>query len=87
MKFIFLAGGFAGFFLTSLTGFIVGRAPDLVLRDSALGCLAGALLFRWFWSVFVKALTEAVAIKRAAADAAAAAAAAAEAASSPVKAK
>ena len=84
MKFVFLAGGFAGFFLTLLTGFLAGRAPDLVLRDAALGCLAGALLFRWFWSVFVKALTEAVALKRAAAEAAAAAA---EAASAPGKAK
>ena len=84
MKFIFLAGGFAGFFLTLLTGFLAGRAPDLVLRDAAFGCLAGALLFRWFWSVFVKALTEAVALKRAATEAAAAAA---EAASAPVKAK
>jgi hypothetical protein len=84
MKFIFLAGGFAGFFLTLLTGFIAGRAPDLVLRDAAFGCLAGALLFRWFWSVFVKALTEAVALKRAATEAAAAAA---EAASAPGKAK
>jgi hypothetical protein len=84
MKFIFLAGGFAGFFLTMLTGYIAGRAPDLVLRDAAFGSLAGALLFRWFWSVFVKALTEAVAIKRAAT---AAAAAAAEAASAPGKAK
>ena len=84
MKFVFLAGGFAGFLLTLLTGFLAGRAPDLVLRDSALGCLVGALLFRWFWSVFVKALTEAVALKRAAAEAAAAAA---EAASAPGKAK
>jgi len=84
MKFVFLAGGFAGFLLTLLTGFLAGRAPDLVLRDAAFGCLAGALLFRWFWSVFVKALTEAVALKRAAAEAAAAAA---EAASAPGKAK
>ena len=84
MKFVFLAGGFAGFLLTLLTGFLAGRAPDLVLRDAAFGCLAGALLFRWFWSVFVKALTEAVAVKRAAAEAAAAAA---EAAPAPGKAK
>ena len=84
MKFIFLAGGFAGFFLTMLTGFIAGRAPDLVLRDAAIGCLAGALLFRWFWSVFVQALTEAVVARRAATEAAAAAA---EALHAPSKAK
>lgn len=76
MKFIFLIGGFAGFSLTTATGFIADRAPDLVLRDAAIGTLAGALLFRWFWSVFVKSLTEAVALKRAAAEAAAAATAA-----------
>jgi hypothetical protein len=73
MKFIFLAGGFAGFVLTTLAGLLAGRAPDLVLRDGAIGCLVGALLFRWFWSVFVNALTEAVTAKRAAAAAAAAA--------------
>ena len=84
MKFIFLAGGFAGFSLTTLTGFFAGRAPDLVLRDAAIGCLAGALLFRWFWSVFVQALTEAVTASRAATEAAAAAA---EAAHVPSKAK
>lgn len=74
MQFIFLAGGFAGFALTSVTGLISGREPDLVLRDAAIGCLVGALVFRWFWNVLVKALTEALKAKRAA-DAAAAAAA------------
>ena len=74
MKTIFLAGGCAGFVLTTITGLLAGRAPDLVLRDGAIGCLAGALLFRWFWSVLVRALTEAVTAKRAAAAAAAAAA-------------
>jgi hypothetical protein len=72
MKFIFLAGGFAGFLLTTTTGLLSGREPDLVLRDGAMGCLAGALLLRWFWSIFVKVLTEAVNAKRAAAAAAAA---------------
>ena len=79
MQFIFLAGGFAGFALTAATGLLSGREPDLVLRDATIGCLAGALLFRWFWSVLVKALTEALKVKRAADAAAAEAAEAAQA--------
>jgi hypothetical protein len=58
MKFIFLIGGFIGFALTATTGLSAGREAGLVLRDAALGCLVGALLFRWFWSVVVKAITE-----------------------------
>lgn len=78
MKFIFLTGGFAGFALTAATGFLVGREPDLVLRDSAIASIVCAFLFKWFWRVFVKALTEAVTAKRAA-DAATEAAAQAQA--------
>ena len=58
MKFAFLVGGFTGFALVTVAGFTAGRAADLVLRDAALGCLAGALLFRWFWSVVIRAFTE-----------------------------
>ncbi len=58
MKFIFLAGGFAGFATTVVTGLWVGRDISLVLRDSAVGCLVGALLFKWFWSVVVKVMRE-----------------------------
>ncbi len=66
MKFAFLTGGFAGFALTAATGFLAGRAPDLVLRDASIGCLAGALLFRWFWTVVIKVFGEAIALRRAA---------------------
>ena len=69
MKFAFLSGGFTGFALVTFVGLTAGRAPDLVLRDAALACFAGALLFRWFWSVVVKSFSEAVALKRAAAQA------------------
>ncbi len=82
MQFVFLAGGFAGFALTAATGLLAGREPDLVLRDATIGCLAGALLFRWFWNVLVKALSEALKAKR---DADAAAAHAAEAAHAKTK--
>lgn len=79
MRFIFLAGGFAGFLLTAATGFLADREPDLILRDAAIASIASALVFRWFWRVIVKALAEAVSAKRAAEAAAEAAASAAEA--------
>jgi hypothetical protein len=63
MKFIFLAGGFAGFALTAGAGLSAGRDLSLVLRDAAFGCLAGALLFRWFWTVLVRTLRETVELK------------------------
>ncbi len=81
MRYIFLIGGFVGFSLVALTGVLSERAIDLVLRDAALAALAGGILFRWFWSIFVKLLSQAVRAKRAARqaeeDAAAAAAKAA----------
>lgn len=64
MKFVFLAGGFVGFALTALAGLGAGRDAALVLRDAAIGCLVCALLFRWFWSVVVKALAETVERRR-----------------------
>jgi hypothetical protein len=64
MKFVFLAGGFVGFALAAVAGLGAGRDAALVLRDAAVGCLVGALLFRWFWSVVVKALAETVERRR-----------------------
>lgn len=66
MRFMFLSGGFIGFVLVVITGFLADRALDLVLRDAAIGCLAGAFLFRWFWSIWVGAIVHAVQTKRAA---------------------
>ena len=59
MKFVFLSGGIAGFLLVAAAGFQAGRAPDRVLFDATLGCLAGAVLFRWFWSVLLHGFREA----------------------------
>lgn len=67
MKFAFLAGGFAGFALAALAGFSADRDADLILRDAAIGCLIGAVLFRWFWSMMLKALFETATARRAAA--------------------
>lgn len=71
MKFAFLIGGCVGFVLVAAGGLSAGRAPDLILRDAAIACLAGAFLFRWFWSVVVKAWADTLQTRRAAAEAAA----------------
>jgi len=73
MKTLFLAGGFAGFALCALAGFLAGRAPDLILRDAAVGCLAGALLVRWFWQVLLRGFHETLTARRHATEEAAAA--------------
>ncbi len=59
MRYAFFIGGFTGFMLTALAGFLAGRASEVVFRDAAIGCLVAAFLFRWFWSVVVKAFVEA----------------------------
>lgn len=66
MRFIFLTGGFVGLLAVAIMGLSAGRAVDLVLRDAAIGALVGGILFRWFWSIFVKLLSQAVRAKRAA---------------------
>lgn len=58
MRFAFLVGGCAGFLLAALSGFLAERPADLVFRDAAIACLAGGFLFRWFWSVVVRAFLE-----------------------------
>jgi hypothetical protein len=78
MKFIFLAGGFSGFLVTGLASFWADHEPDRVLFDGAVGCLVGALLFRWFWTVLVGGIRETIQIRNAATTAAAAATAAAK---------
>jgi len=66
MKFVFLAGGLAGFLLAAAAGFWADRAPDRIFFDAALGCLFGALLFRWFWTVLVRGIRETILIRHAA---------------------
>lgn len=72
MKFVFLAGGFAGFLLAAIAGYTADRSVDRIFLDAALGCLAGALLFRWFWTVLVRGIRETILIRHAANTAAAA---------------
>lgn len=69
MKFIFIAGGFAGFLLAAVSSYWVGHQPDEILLAGALGCLVGALLFRWFWTVLVGGIRETILTRHAAATA------------------
>lgn len=64
MRYAFFIGGFTGFTLTALAGFLAGRSGEVVFRDAAIGCLVAAFLFRWFWSVVVKAFVEAAQQRR-----------------------
>ena len=73
MKFVFLAGGLAGFVSAAVAGLLADRAADRIFLDAAIGCLVGALLFRWFWTVLVRGIRETILIRHAAAAAAAAA--------------
>ncbi len=73
MKFVFLAGGFAGFSLAAAAGWWADRPADRILFDAALGCLVGALLFRWFWTILVGGIRETILARHAAAVSAAAA--------------
>ncbi len=65
MKFVFLAGGIAGFLLAATTGYLSDHSADRVLLDGAIGCLAGALLFRWFWTVLVRGIRETILLRNA----------------------
>jgi hypothetical protein len=67
MKFIFLAGGAAGFLATGAASLWAGHQPERALFDGAVGCLAGALLFRWFWTVLVRGIRETILTRHAAA--------------------
>jgi hypothetical protein len=66
MRAVFLFGGFVGFVVVAACGLQAGRSGQAVLIDASLACLATALLFRWFWSRVVIALTDTVKRKRAA---------------------
>lgn len=70
MKFVFLSGGFAGFILAGAASLWAAHPPDRVLFDGAVGCLAGALLFRWFWTVLLHGVRDSLSARRASAPAA-----------------
>lgn len=72
MRFVFLFGGVLGFAVAAVSGWLADRSSDRILLDSAVGCLIGAVLFRWLWSVLLRGLRETILIRQKAAAAAAA---------------
>ena len=66
MKFVFLSGGLAGFLVAGAGSFWTGHQPDRILFDGAVGCLVGAILFRWFWTVLVRGIRETILARQAA---------------------
>jgi len=66
MKFVVLSGGACGFAVAGASGLWAGNSPDRILLDAALGCLAGGLLFRGFWSVLLRGIRQAYLARRAA---------------------
>jgi hypothetical protein len=70
MKFIFLTGGCAGFLIAAAGSLWAGHPADRVFFDGAVGCLAGAILFRWFWTVLLRGIRETIISRRAPAPAA-----------------
>jgi hypothetical protein len=60
MKFVFLSGGLLGFVVGLVTSWLLDHAADRVFLDAAVGCLAGAILFRWFWTIVLAGLRDTV---------------------------
>jgi len=73
MRFIFLLGGLFGFAVAGATSWYADSGPNRIFFDAACGCLVGALLFRWFWTVLLGGLRETVHARHKAAQAALAA--------------
>jgi hypothetical protein len=63
MRFIFMLGGLIGFVLAGGSSWLADCGADRVLLDGVLGCLVGALLFRWFWSVLLTGVRETIALR------------------------
>lgn len=60
MKFVFLLGGLLGFAVTLVASWALDHAPDRVFLDASVGCLVGAVLFRWFWTIVLAGLRDTV---------------------------
>ena len=60
MKFVFLIGGLMGFSTGLVASWLLDHAPDRVFLDASVACLAGAVLFRWFWTIVLAGLRDTV---------------------------
>ena len=56
MRFFITIGGASGFALALASSLHAGNAPAYALRDSAIGCLFGAFLFRFAHHAFHSSL-------------------------------
>ena len=56
MRFFITIGGASGFALALASSLHAGNAPAYALRDSAIGCLFGAFLFRFAHRAFHSSL-------------------------------
>ena len=56
MRFFITIGGTSGFALALASSLHAGNAPAYALRDSAVGCLFGAFLFRFAHRAFHSSL-------------------------------
>lgn len=58
MRFVFLLGGLLGFVLAGAASWWGDSTPGRIFFDASLGCLIGAVLFRWLWTVVLGGLRE-----------------------------
>ena len=70
MRFIFLVGGLTGFVLAGSSSWWADCGAGRIFLDAACGCLVGALLFRWLWTVLIQGFRETLAARQQAASAA-----------------
>jgi hypothetical protein len=54
MKYFLLLGGFAGFAAVLISSyFFAGNRPAVALRDAAIACFVGGMLFRMLHSAYI----------------------------------
>lgn len=63
MKLFLLIGGTLGFASAFGAAFSSGHEPGMLLRDGAVGCVAGALLMRIFYAVLMSCVRDLAAAK------------------------
>ena len=56
MKFFLLLGGFSGFLIGFAASMVAGNPPPNALFTGAVGCIAGALLFRGLHAILMVCL-------------------------------
>jgi len=70
MRFIFLIGGLSGFVIAGASSWWADCGAGRIFLDAGCGCLTGALLFRWLWTVLIRGFRETLQQKQQAASAA-----------------